>query len=82
MNTEVFELVMAVIGTLFIGGALMYLYINTFIWPETKIGKLQSENKWLKEQTAQYKLDNDLLNCQVETLIGMLNAYPEDSADE
>ena len=82
MEMQFIQLVFGIVGILILVAYAVYLYVSTFVWSETKIGKLQSENECLKKKLVAEKLENDLLKREKQQLIDMVYDLPEASADE
>ena len=79
---EVLEIVLQAAALVVLLGFLMYLFIFTFVWSDTRVGKLLSENDRLKCEIAKKQLENDFLQRYVSELTDMVRRNSEAPADE
>lgn len=79
---EVLGTVLQAVVAVALLGFLAYLVIFTFVWSDTRVGKLLSENDRLKSEIAKKQLENDLLQRQVGELTDMVCGNSEAPAYE
>ena len=82
MNVEIFETVAYCALAVALALCLICWCVYAFIWDETRIGKMQDENRQLKKMIVQKELENDLLKCKVDALIDEQCSCTEAPGDE
>lgn len=79
MNMDLLEIIISGVG----GACLVFAGVIFFCWycywSKSTVGKLESENEQLRKQVAKYQLDNNLLQRQVNELVGMVHDNTEAS---
>ena len=79
---ETFELVTDIVFGFALSGFVVLAWLFVFVWPETRVGKLNLKNDRLEKMIVQKDLEIDLLKRKNEYLYDKLYGDSEDPTDE
>ena len=79
---ETFELVTDIVFGFALSGFVVLVWLFVFVWPETRVGKLNLKNDRLEKMIVQKDLEIDLLKRKNEYLYDKLYGDSEDPTDE